>query len=105
MLTGKPPVPGWPAPPPSTVNRSLPKELDPIVGRLLSTNAGSRYESAAAVAAELRSLSAILDVRAKRAEPDRLEVRRPAASSRRGWILVLLAVLVAAALIWAAARL
>jgi serine/threonine-protein kinase len=103
MVTGNPPVPGWPAPAPSTINRTLPKEIDPIVGRLLATD-DSRYESAATVAAELRSLSAMLDVRAKRTEPVLPEVISGGSSRGRVWVLLLLAVGVAVGLIWFAAR-
>jgi serine/threonine-protein kinase len=104
MLTGKPPVSGWPPPPPSTINRHLPKEVDAIVAQLLSSGTGEALHSAAAAAADLRSLSAMLDTRAKRTEPQKLEVVQSNASSKRGLILVLLAVLVAVGLIWLAAR-
>jgi len=103
MLTGNPPVAGWPAPPPSTINRNLPKEVDSIVARLLTSGAEAVH-SAAAAAAELRSLSAVLDTRAKRTEPPKVDVVRKSGSSKRGLILVLLAVLLAAGLIWVAAR-
>jgi len=104
MLTGKPPVAGWPAPPPSTINRNLPKEVDPVVGQLLTSGAAHAVHSAAAAAAELRSLSAILDTRATRIEPPKVEAVRNSGSSKRGLILVLLAVLLAVGLIWLAAR-
>lgn len=104
MLTGKPPVAGWPAPQPSTINRSLPRDIDPIVGRLLAMDTAARYESAASVAAELRSVSAVLDVRAIRAEPHAPPVGPPAPSSTRGWLLVAVAFAVFVALIWAATR-
>jgi serine/threonine protein kinase len=59
MLTGKAPVPG--AGVPSVINKSLPREIDPIVARALGKSGG--YEAAATLAAELRSLGAMLDVR------------------------------------------
>jgi serine/threonine-protein kinase len=104
MLTGKPPVAGWPAPPPSTINRNLPTEIDAILAQLLAADTGEAVHSAAAAAADLRSLSAILDTRAKRTEPQRIEPVRTDGSSKRGLILVLLAVLLAVGLIWLAAR-
>jgi len=52
-----------PAPVPSSVNPSVPRELDVIVARALSKSIDQRYESAATMAAELRSVIAILDVR------------------------------------------
>jgi TolB-like protein len=81
MLTGKVPFTGTtstavalqivqaPAPVPSSVNPSVPREIDVIVGRALSKSLDLRYESAATMAAELRSVAAILDVRSNMSEP------------------------------------
>ena len=49
--------------PPSQVKSSVPVELDPIVLKALSPDITHRQQSAAAFAAELRSVAAILDVR------------------------------------------
>ena len=80
MLTGKLPFTGTtptalalqivqaPAPAPSSVNQSLPREVDAIVGKALAKSLDQRYESAATLAAELRSLAAILDVRSDSSE-------------------------------------
>jgi hypothetical protein len=46
------------APLPSSANKSLPIELDPIVARALSKSLDQRYESAVTLAAELRSVGA-----------------------------------------------
>jgi len=88
------------APPPSSVNPALPPEVDVIARRALSKSLNSRYESAATMAAELRSLAAILDVRSEVSEAAAPSL----ASSRRGgsglwWLIliVLLGALVAAA--------
>jgi len=104
MLTGKPPVAGWPAPPPSTINRNSPKEADPIVEQLLTSGVANAVHSAAAAAAELRSLSAVLDTRATRSEPKIATVVQTRRSSRRGLALLVLAIVIAAGLIWIAAR-
>ena len=48
---------------PSAINPMLPAELDAIVQRMLAKRVDERSNSAAAVAAELRSVAAILDVR------------------------------------------
>src|SRR4051812_25620026 len=81
MLTGRLPFSGStstavsmqivqaPAPPPSTINRSLPAEFDPIVAKALAKRTEDRYESAVTLSAELRSVGAILDVRSDTAEP------------------------------------
>ena len=54
---------------PSALNRKLPAELDAIVLKMLAKSLDQRYEAAATVAAELRSVAAILDVRDGVAEP------------------------------------
>ena len=87
------------APPPSRLNQDVPREIDAIVLRLLSKPITERPESAASVAAELRSVAAVLDVRAGEREPP--TVVQPKTRTQR-WlvpvtILVVLAVLIAAA--------
>jgi serine/threonine protein kinase len=87
-----------PPPPPSALNPALPRELDPIVLKMLARSMDDRYGSAATVAAELRSVVAALDVREGAAEPIPIAVT----ARRRGpgrWILILLgAIAVIAAL-------
>jgi eukaryotic-like serine/threonine-protein kinase len=79
-----------PAPAPSAVNRSLPTELDPIVGKAMAKALDQRYDSAVTLAAELRSVGAILDVRSDMLEAASQSVPlRPAQRSGLGWILVL----------------
>jgi serine/threonine protein kinase len=75
MMTGRNPFAGPRAPdtvvnvlqgkfaPPSDVNPAVPKELDAVIGRALHGDINQRQQSAAAFAAELRSVGAILDVR------------------------------------------
>ena len=48
---------------PSVSNRHVPPELDDIVLRAVAPNPNSRFQSAATLAAELRSMAAVLDVR------------------------------------------
>ena len=48
---------------PSEVNASVPKDVDAVIGRALTRDLSARQQSAAAFAAELRSLAAMLDVR------------------------------------------
>jgi serine/threonine protein kinase len=109
MLTGRPPFTGNTAPAlalqivqarpiaPSTVTRTVPPELDAIVARALAKSADERYDSAATLAAELRSAAIILDARTQRSEsggrtPSPVATRRR--RSRVRWIV--LAVLTAA---------
>jgi serine/threonine protein kinase len=115
MLTGRPPFTGNTAPAlalqiaqarpiaPSTVTRTVPPELDAIVARALAKGVDERYDSAAMLAAELRSAAAILDARTQRSEsagraPSPVAMRRR--RSRVRWLVlaVLIAALVAA--IW-----
>jgi eukaryotic-like serine/threonine-protein kinase len=65
--------------PPSTLNRNVPAELDAIVAHALSKDPNQRYQSVAAMAAELRSLGAILDVR------EAVALERPAPARRRSF--------------------
>jgi serine/threonine protein kinase len=62
MLTGKRPLHRGAAAP-SATNAHVPKELDDVVLRAIAPNPDSRYQSAATLAAELRSVGAILDQR------------------------------------------
>jgi serine/threonine protein kinase len=88
------------APAPSTLNRALPREIDAIVGKALAKSLERRYEAAATLAAELRSVAAILDVRSEQSEPPgAVPLHAPDRSAGR-WIvaaLLLLAALAAAA--------
>ena len=98
MLTGRAPVPG--AGVPSAVNRSLPREIDPIVAKALGKSGG--YEAAATLAAELRALGAILDVRQdahEAAAPARRSRPKPG-RSHAVWIVLALTLAAAAATAW-----
>ena len=94
MLIGRRPTPG--AGVPSAVNASLPRELDPIVARALGKSGG--YESAVTLAAELRAVGAMLEVRqeASAAAGAMAASRRHKSSSK--WIVIALVVGVVTAL-------
>lgn len=79
-------------PPPSRLNREVPPELDGIVLRALASSPADRYQSAAVLAAELRAVRAMLDIRAGDAEPPKL-VAGPArvVRTRRRAVALLLA--------------
>ena len=68
MVTGRQAPPSAP-PPPSATNSHIPKELDHIVIKALNKSGDEQYESAATLAAELRSVAAVLDVRSGDREP------------------------------------
>jgi serine/threonine-protein kinase len=93
MLTGRTPAPG--AGVPSAVNRSLPREIDPIVARALGKSGG--YESAVTLAAELRAVGEMLDVRQDAQEAATIRVR-PKRSSARRMILAVVVLLSALAI-------
>jgi serine/threonine protein kinase len=83
----------------SAVNPHLPAELDAIVGRALSKDLDGRYQSAASFGAELRSVAAVLDLRAGEPSPaDLLPLDDEPPS--RSWIFVVLLVLAFAAAWW-----
>ena len=100
MLTGSRPFQGAtpaalvlqvvdkPVPPPSTINRGVPKELDAVVARALEKDPAARFDSAATLAAELRAVD-----RETQDSPARTDVVvAPAAvtrprPSRIGWVL------------------
>jgi serine/threonine protein kinase len=113
MLTGRPPFAGTAssapamqivqatAPPPSSVNRTLPTEVDAVVLKALAKSLDQRHGAAATFAAELRAIGAILDVRSGD-EPASVPVLiGPPRRSHRGWIVALIvAGLLAAAWFW-----
>ena len=86
---------------PSAMNAAVPKEIDQIVTKALARHLDYRYGSAATLAAELRSVAAILDVRSGTAEPPTLlidELRRI-----RGWVVAVILSAIAA-LVWLVLR-
>jgi len=77
MLTGKPPAADGIAP--GAINKSLPSEVDGV--------ATKHYELAVSLAADLRAVGAILEVRTEAAEKSRgVVVRGKASSSKMPWI-------------------
>jgi serine/threonine protein kinase len=79
----------------SNINRHVPAELEQIVGRMLTANLEHRAQSAAAVAAELRSIAAILDTRTEAAEAAQADEpqRRGSERKRRGLMVTVVVVL------------
>jgi serine/threonine-protein kinase len=78
----------------SNLNPNIPAELEQIVARMLAANIDTRAQSAAAVAAELRSIAAILDTRTEAEEAAAFAAAgRPAERERRGAMIVLLILL------------
>ena len=112
MLTGRQPFAGatprvtvkqvidQPNERPSAVNRGLPAGLDSIVMKLLAKKVDDRYQTAAAVAADIRRVSSELDTRMD--EPERAESAARETPQRTGslWLGLLILVAVAAAAAW-----
>src|SRR5262249_13093725 len=112
MLTGKLPFSGptptatalkiiqAPTPPLGTITRGLPKDLEPIVAKMLAKRLDQRYASAATLAAELRSVAAILDVRSDAAAPAPTTPAAPRGRSIGTWLIALLLLGGAGAAAW-----
>jgi serine/threonine-protein kinase len=86
-----------PAPAPSSINRSLPPELDPIVSKAMALGADDRYQSVATLAAELRAVGAVLDARSEAQEAAASLTAAPQGDRSLGRWLVLLALVAALA--------
>jgi serine/threonine-protein kinase len=86
MATGRPRARGAVA---SGANPAVPVELDRVLGRMLASNIEHRAQNASTIAAELRSLAAVLDSRTEAAEKaSRLPGKR---SGGRGVLYALIA--------------
>ena len=83
---------------PSVSNRHVPPEVDDIVLRAVAPNPNSRLQSAATFAAELRSVSAILDVRGGASDEDQGDP--PAANVGRAVIMTLVILAAIGLLVW-----
>jgi eukaryotic-like serine/threonine-protein kinase len=79
------------------LNATVPPELEQIIGRMLGANVEHRAQSAATVAAEFRSVAAILDTRTEAAEAaEAAEPPHHRRQSRRGGIVAIVALVVLA---------
>jgi len=82
---------------PSVSNRLVPPELDDVVLKAVAPNPDARHQSAATLAAELRTVAAILGVR----DADETEHAEPAqAHAGRTVVLALVILLVLGTLVW-----
>jgi serine/threonine protein kinase len=104
MLTGRTPFGGTTAAdtvinvtariptPPTGVAVELPKELDATIGRALAKDIDSRQQSAVSLAAELRSVAAMLDVRAgDTVQSDLIPLDDDGGGAGRWWALLAVA--------------
>jgi eukaryotic-like serine/threonine-protein kinase len=81
---------------PSASNKHVPPELDQIVLQAVAPNPASRYQSAATLAAELRAVCAVLDVRGGAGDE---EAAAPPAASVGGAVVIAAAALAALGLL------
>jgi eukaryotic-like serine/threonine-protein kinase len=89
--------------PVSEINPSAPKELDAILAHALAPNLEARQQSAAALAAELRTVAAVLDVRSGDADapPSIIPIDDRADRSASTWLIgVLVAAAAAFGAVW-----
>jgi serine/threonine protein kinase len=98
MLTARRPLHRGAAAP-SASNSHVPRELDEIVLKAVAPNPSGRYQSAATLAAELRSMAAILEVRGGAGDEEDDQAARPASVPRILATAVLI-LAVAALLVW-----
>jgi serine/threonine protein kinase len=82
------------------LNATVPPELEQTIGRMLGANIEHRAQSAATIAAEFRSVAAILDVRTEAAEAAEAAepARRRRARRRTGVFAIIAGMLVLAAI-------
>ena len=85
------------------LNSTVPPELEQIIGRMLAANIEHRAQSAATLAAEFRSVAAVLDTRMEAAEAaEAAELPHRRRESRRGGLIaiVVLVMLAGAIVAW-----
>jgi eukaryotic-like serine/threonine-protein kinase len=98
MLTGRRPLHRG-ASAPSASNAHVPQELDEVVLKAVAPNPESRYQSVATLAAELRSMAAVLDVRGGAGDEED-ESAEPATSVGRVMAVAVAMIVVLAAIAW-----
>ncbi len=84
---------------PSASNVHVPKELDQVVPKAIAPNPESRYQSVPTLAAELRSVAAMLDARGGAGDEEDHPVE-PATSVGRVMATALVILAVVAAVVW-----
>ena len=99
MLTGRPRARGLVL---SGLNPNVPPEIEQIMSRMLAATLEHRARSAATIAAELRSVAAILDTRTEAAEAAEAEPARRRREARRSRVmtLVIMLAIAAAIVVW-----
>jgi len=84
---------------PSASNAHVPKEVDEVVLKAIAPNPESRYQSVPTLAAELRSMAAMLDARGGAGDEDD-QIVEPSTSVGRVMATALLILVVVAAIMW-----
>jgi eukaryotic-like serine/threonine-protein kinase len=87
--------------PPSAINPAVPSDLDAVVLRALAKDIDARQQSAATLSAELRSIGAVLDIRAGDAGPGELLPLGDEPERGAGfWIGIFVVLTIVAAVVW-----
>ena len=82
------------------LNATVPHELEQAIGRMLAANMETRAQSAATVAAELRSIAAVLDTRIEQEEAaEASQPPRRRGGGRRSGVVTLVAIAIALAMV------
>ena len=84
---------------PSASNAHVPRELDDVVLKAVAPNPDSRYQSAAALAGELRGVASVIDVRGGAGDEED-EHPEPPSGAPRVLLTVVVIVVVLAAIAW-----
>jgi serine/threonine protein kinase len=87
-------------PAPKAVNRTVPRAADRIVAKMLAKSVDTRFESMAALAAELRTVRSQLDVTEREPVPVTSQPKRPVLA----WTLAGIVLAAMAWLVWMATR-
>ena len=86
------------------ISKEVPGELDEIIGRLLTNNPDRGYGSPATAAADLRAAAEAVDKRTEVRPPPAPVPTRKRGMGSLGWVAVIAAIVVIAAIAWIAMR-
>jgi serine/threonine protein kinase len=81
-------------------NPELPREFDDMLSRAMAKDLDARQQSAASLSAELRSISAMLDVRAGESAHSELPPLEEDGGTARWWLVAIVTLAAAAGVIW-----
>jgi serine/threonine-protein kinase len=86
------------------ISKEVPPELDQIIGRLLERDADRAYPSPATAAAALRAAAEAVDRRTEVRPPPSPVLLKQSGKRRLRWVIAVIAIVLAAAMVWLAFR-